>query len=218
MRLLLLILLAIPCIYCGHYPVPLNATIHRFYFEDTHFDEDLVLECNRDDRIQLWFNIPTKKSMVDDMQWYITNNTHKDIVYMEYQESKETEYRGMKGEEYESLDKKALMDSIERMYMHKEYREDMDFMRKHRQMEDDIPRKPRKLTLVQFHCYKVIDEEIQILMSQVPPRNFHEMRRQLRENKRNLAELGEEHQVKKFFTLYINVLEKQYAEEAQADL
>ena len=40
--------------FCGHYPVPEDATIHRFYFEDTDFDDALELEWTRDDPI--WIN------------------------------------------------------------------------------------------------------------------------------------------------------------------
>mmetsp|Transcript_12757 Transcript_12757/g.14558 ORF Transcript_12757/g.14558 Transcript_12757/m.14558 type:complete len:161 (-) Transcript_12757:294-776(-) len=136
--------------YCGHYSMPLNATVHKFYFEDADFDDILELECNRDDRIQLWFNTKTKKNEAEDFQWFIANNTHKDIVYMEYQDSKETNYRGMQGEEYETINKRALMDSIELIKIHREH-DDFSMKRMRRMHENDIPRKPRKITLVQFH-------------------------------------------------------------------
>ena len=202
---------------CGHYAVPTNATIHRFYFEDTNFDDFLDVECARDDRIQLWFNFRNKKSDGTDTTWYIANNTHKDIVYMEYQDTKETHYKGMKGEEYEAVNKKALMDSIEHMKMHREHGGfESEELRRH-MLGEEIPEKPRKLTLVQFHCYKVQEEEIQIIMSHVPPRNFIEMRRQLKEQRRGLAELEKEPKVEKFFTLYVKVHEKEFAQEVSAE-
>ena len=88
-NILFVFVLVIALGYWGHYPVPEDATIHRFYFEDTDFDDALELECTT-------------------YKFYITNNTHKDIVYMEYQDSKETNYQGMKGEEYDSINKLLL--------------------------------------------------------------------------------------------------------------
>ena len=137
--------------YCGHYSVPLESTIHRFYFEDIDFDEVLELECNRDDRIQLWFNAKTSKSIAEDLNWYITNNTHKDIVYMEYQDSKDTLHKGMKGEEFETINKRALMDSIEMIKLNREHRDDFEMLKKRAMMDGEEERKPRRITLVQFH-------------------------------------------------------------------
>ena len=132
---------------------------------------------------------------------------------MEYQDTKETDKKGMVGDEFKALDNRALMDALEMQKMQKDGRDEMDMMRRRHMKEKDIIRKPRKLTLVQFHCYKVQEEPIEIIMTQIPPRNFHEMRRQLREKKRGLADLEKEHKVQKFMTLYINVNEKEFANE-----
>ena len=131
---------------------------------------------------------------------------------MEYQDTKETNYKGMQGEEYDTINHRALLDAIEHINMNHDYRDDFEMMRRHMNKKD-IPRKPRKITLVQFHCYKVQEEEIEIIMSQVPPQNFHEMRRQLREKRRNMEELSKEHKVEKFFTLYVTVNEKLFADD-----
>mmetsp|Transcript_6208 Transcript_6208/g.6965 ORF Transcript_6208/g.6965 Transcript_6208/m.6965 type:complete len:137 (-) Transcript_6208:45-455(-) len=136
---------------------------------------------------------------------------------MEYQDTKETNYKGMQGEEYDAVNHRALMDAIEHMNMHKDYRDDFEMMKRHMN-KDEIPRKPRKITLVQFHCYKVIEEDIEIILSQVPPKNFHEMRRQLRERRRGMEELAKEHKVEKFFTMYVKVNEKIFADEIKEDL
>ena len=45
-------------------------------------------------------------------------------------------------------------------------------------------------------------------MSHTPPRNFHDMRRALRENRRRLDQLEDEYGVEKFFTLLVKVNEK----------
>ena len=74
---------------------------------------------------------------------------------MEYQDSKETFFKGMQGEEYESLNKKALMDSIELIKLNERNRDDFEMLRKRQMMGEDVERKPRKVTLVQFHCYVV---------------------------------------------------------------
>lgn len=150
-HLILFALCILAVAHCGHYPVPEDATIHRFYFEDIDFDELLELECNRDDRIQLWFNSKAGKSIAEDLHWYITNNTHKDIVYMEYQDHRDTFHKGMKGEEYETMNKRALMDAIEHIKYNREGHDDFNMLHKRKMYEENVERKPRQLTLVQFH-------------------------------------------------------------------
>lgn len=138
---------------------------------------------------------------------------------MEYQDTKETNYKGMEGEEYDAMNTRALMDSIENIKLQREHRDEVDMFRRRHMEKNEIPRKPRKITLVQFHCYKVQEEPIDIILSQIPPRNFHEMRRQLKEQRRGLADLEKEHKVEKFFTLSVTVHEKPAASEpTQADL
>ena len=106
------------------------------------------------------------------------------------------------------------MDSIELIKIHNEL-DDFSMRRMRHLDKNDIPRKPRKITLVQFHWYKTQEDRIQIILSQVPPRNFHEMRRALQEKRRTLAELESEHDVQKFFTLIVKVNEKESIKEKQ---
>ena len=105
------------------------------------------------------------------------------------------------------------MDSIELIKIHNQL-DDFSMRRMRHLDKNEIPRKPRKITLVQFHWYKTQEERIQIILSQVPPRNFHEMRRALQGNRRTLAELESEHDVQKFFTLIVKVNEKQSVNDA----
>ena len=108
-----MIFLLLATAMAGHYPVPDEAKIHKHYFEGSKFHNEYNITCHLDDRLQFWWNHKTKKRRHEEGTWFIANNTDKMKLYMEYQDTKQTDERGLRGDAYESLNKRALMDSID---------------------------------------------------------------------------------------------------------
>ena len=89
----------------GHYPVPKDAKIHQYYFEDAEFEKHHNITCNRDDRIQFWFGTQTGKSRSNDKLWFIVHNEDRMKIYMEYTDQKETSQRGIESAEAQHIHK-----------------------------------------------------------------------------------------------------------------
>lgn len=85
--------------------------------------------------------------------WFIADNNDKMKVYMEYSDSHQAADRGLYGDTYEKINRRALMDSHD--LIHEMEHDNFEEMRSEEDPNTD--KKPFRLTLSQLHCYKVTD-------------------------------------------------------------
>lgn len=156
----------------GHYSVPEDAKIHKFMFDGHKFDPVYNITCNRDDRLQFWWNYPTKRRRSEEGTWFIVENFDKMKIYMEFSDGRQTDDKGLTGDIYELLNKRALMDSMDLI-------NDMDGDN-HQEMRSeenpDSDKKKLRLFLSQLHCYKVTDGPSQIIYAKAITNNLPEVK------------------------------------------
>ena len=97
----------------GYYPVPKDAKVHKFLYEGTKFEDEYNITCNIDDRLQFWWIHNTKKWRSEEGMWFIAENTDDQWIYMEYSDAHQADTRGLAGDTYEQMNRRALMDSYD---------------------------------------------------------------------------------------------------------
>lgn len=139
----MLILLLLSMAYAGYYPVPRDAKIHKFLYEGTNFETSYNITCHRDDRLQFWWVHNTKKRRSEEGMWFIADNNDKMKVYMEYSDSHQADERGLRGNTYEEMNKRALMDHHDLIHeMSHDNHEEMK-----NEEDPEAPKKPFWLSL-----------------------------------------------------------------------